>query len=120
MTGKERERRQMEARKQAIVEALPALEEVMRGSLFERAVKCGKSSCRCARGQEHPSTYLGVSLKGGKTVQITVPAQLRERVEGMVRNYAELWAGLEEISEINRQLLRKRLLERSPDAQPES
>ncbi|MFB3902422.1 MAG: DUF6788 family protein [Acidobacteriota bacterium] len=78
-----------------------------------------KSSCRCARGQEHPSTYLGVSLKGGKTAQITVPARLRERVEGMVHNYAEFWAALEEISEINRELLRKRLLESDPHAQSE-
>lgn len=116
MPSKERERRQLEARKQAIVEALPSLAEVMRGSLFERGVKCGKSACRCARGQEHPSTYLGVSLKGGKTVQITVPAPLLERVEGMVRNYSELWVALEEISAINRELLRKRLLERAPDA----
>lgn len=120
MPSKERERRQLEARKQAIVEALPCLAEVLRGSLFERGIRCGKSSCRCARGQEHPSTYLGVSLKGGKTVQITVPAQLLKRVEGMVRNYSELWVALEEISEINRQLLRKRLLQSDPHAKPES
>ncbi|MBI2821976.1 MAG: hypothetical protein HYX74_07105 [Acidobacteria bacterium] len=119
MRSKERERRQLEARKQAIVEALPSFAEVMRGSLFERGIKCGKSSCRCARGQEHASTYLGVSLKGGKTVQITVPAKLLERVEGMVRNYSEFWAAVEEISEINRQLLRKRLLESDPHAKPE-
>jgi hypothetical protein len=114
---KEEERRQLEARKQVLMEALPSLREVMRGSLFERGIRCGKSSCRCARGQEHPSTYLGVSLKGGKTVQITVPAQLVERVEEMVRNYSEVWAALEEISEINRQLLRKRLLEPDPHAE---
>jgi hypothetical protein len=119
MESKERELRQLEARKQAIVEALPSFAEVMRGSLFERGIRCGKSSCRCARGHEHPSTYLGVSLKGGKTVQITVPTRLLERVQGMVRNYSEFWAALEEISEINRQLLRKRLLESDPHAKPE-
>lgn len=119
MPSKQRKRRQLEARKQAIAVALPAFTEVMRGSLFERRIKCGKSSCRCLRGQEHLSTYLGVSLKGGKTVQITVPTKLRERVEGMVRNYSEVWAALEEISEINRQLLRERLLESDPHAKPE-
>jgi len=61
-----------------------------------------------------------VSLKGGKTAQITVPVRLLERVGGMVHNYAELWAALEEISEINRELLRKRLLESNPHAQPPS
>ena len=119
MESKEPELRQLEARKQAIIEALPSFAEVMRGSLFERGIRCGKSSCRCARGHEHPSTYLGVSLKGGKTVQITVPTRLLERVQGMVRNYSEFWAALEEISEINRQLLRKRLLESDPHAKSE-
>jgi hypothetical protein len=119
MRSKERERRQLEARKQAIIEALPSFAEILRGSLFERGIKCGKISCRCARGGEHPTTYVSVSLKGGQTVQITVPAKLRERVEGMVRNYAGFWAAVEEISEINRQLLRKRLLESDPHAKPE-
>jgi hypothetical protein len=31
-----------------------------------------------------------------------------------VKNYAKLWDALEQISEINRQLLRKRLLEPDP------
>jgi hypothetical protein len=119
MESNERELRQLEARKQAVVEALPSFAEVMRGSMFERSIKCGKSSCHCARGHEHRSTYLGVSLKGGKTIQITVPTRLLQRVAGMVRNYSEFWAAVEKISEINRELLRKRLLESDPDAKPE-
>jgi len=110
-----RERRQLEARKKAIVESLPPFAEMMRGSLVDRLIKCGKNSCRCAQGHKHPTIYLSVSFKAGKTVQITVPQNLLERVRGMVRNYSEFWAALEQISEINRQLLRKRLLE--PDQQ---
>lgn len=119
MRSDSRERRQLEARKQAIVESLPSFAEMMRGSLVDRLIRCGKSSCRCAQGYEHPITYLSVSFKAGKTVQITVPKNLLERVRGMVRNYSEFWEALEQISEINRQLLRKRLLEHDPQADDE-
>jgi hypothetical protein len=119
MRSDDRERRQLEARKQAIIESLPSFAEMMRGSLVERGIKCGKESCRCAQGHEHPTTYLSVSFKAGKTVQITVPKNLLERVRGMVRNYSEFWAALEQISEINRQMLRKRLLEGDPHADHE-
>ena len=114
MRSDDRERRKLEACKQAIVESLPPFAELMRGSLVDRMIKCGKRSCRCAQGHEHPTTYLSVSFKAGKTVQITVPKNLLERVRGMVRNYSKFWAALEQVSEINRQLLRRRLLEEDP------
>jgi len=89
---------------------------MVRGSIFERWIKCGKASCRCAQGQGHLTTYLSVSFKEGKTVQITVPRKLAPRVRMWVENYSAFWSALEEISEINRRLLRKRLLdERDPN-----
>ncbi len=106
-----REREQLEAHKRKIAASLPPFAEMVRGSVFERWIKCGKASCRCAQGQGHLTTYLSVSFKGGKTVQITVPKKLVPRVRRWVENYTELWSALEEISEINRRLLRKRLLE---------
>ena len=115
MKSNQRKRKELEERKQAIVASLPPFTEMVRGSLFERRVKCGKTSCRCAKGEEHPATYLGVSFKGGKTVQITVPKKLVSRVRKWVENYSEFWSALEQISEINRQLLRKRLLESDPN-----
>ena len=115
MKPNQRKRKELEERKQAIVASLPPFNEMVRGSLFERRVKCGKASCRCAKGGEHPATYLGVSFKGGKTVQITVPKKLVSQVRKWVENYSEFWSALEQISEINRQLLRKRLLESDPN-----
>jgi hypothetical protein len=115
MNSNERKRKELEGRKQTIVASLPPFAEMMRGSIFERRIKCGKASCRCGQGKGHPTTYLGVSFKGGKTVQITVPKKLASRVRKLVENYSEFWAALEQISEINRQLLRKRLLESDPN-----
>jgi hypothetical protein len=114
MKSDNRKRKELEVRKKAIVASLPPFTEMVRGSVFERWIKCGKASCRCAQGQGHPTTYLSVSFKGGKTVQITVPKNLVPLVRGWVKNYSEFWSALEKISEINRQLLRKRLLESDP------
>lgn len=108
------ERKKLEARKNAIAASVPAFEEIVRGSLFERTIKCGKPSCHCAQGQGHPVTYLSVTLEGGKTVQITVPKDLVPQVQRWVDNYSALWSALEEISEVNRQLLRSRLLKSAP------
>jgi hypothetical protein len=115
MKSTDRIRKELEERKQTITASLPPFAEMMRGSLFERQIKCGKASCRCAEGKGHPTTYLGVSFKGGKTVQITVPKKLVSRVRKWVENYSTFWSALEQISEINRQLLRKRLLESDPN-----
>ena len=115
MKSTDRIRKELEDRKQTIVASLPPFAEMMRGSLFERQIKCGKAPCHCAEGKGHPTTYLSVSFKGGKTVQITVPKKLVSRVRKWVENYSEFWSALEQISEINRQLLRKRLLESDPN-----
>ncbi len=115
MKSDERKRKELEDRKQKIVASLPPFTEMVRGSLFERRIKCGKASCRCAQEKGHPTTYLSVSFKGGKTVQITVPKKLVSRVRKLVENYSEFRSALEQISEINRQLLRKRLLESDPN-----
>lgn len=109
--------RALEARKTAVVKSLPSFGEMVRGSLFERQIKCGKASCRCAQGDGHPTTYLSVTFPAGKTVQITVPRKLLPRVRRWVQNYSDFWSALEQISEINRQLLRKRLLKPGPRGQ---
>ncbi len=118
MKSDDRKRKELMARKQAIIASLPPFTEMVRGSIFERRIKCGKASCRCAHGQGHPTTYLSVSFKEGKTVQITVPKNLVPKVRGWVKNYSEFWSALEQISEINRQLLRKRLLEPDSSERP--
>ncbi len=114
MKKHDRERKRLEERKKTIAASVPPFEEIVRGSLFERKIKCGKASCHCAQGQGHPVTYLSVTLKGGKTVQITVPKKLLPRVQRWVKNYSDFWSALEQVSEVNRQLLRKRLLDSEP------
>src|SRR5712692_416213 len=95
-------------RRRRVLRALPSLEEVVRGSMVERELRCGKPGCRCARGQLHSATYLSVTFAGGRTEQISLPADLVPLARRWVANYRAWWKVVEKISAINRQLLRAR------------
>jgi hypothetical protein len=77
-------------------------------------VRCGKPSCHCASGVGHRRAYLGVTFAGGRTEQITVPRHLIPLVRRWVANYQRWWRAIERVSEVNRRLLRERLLTSSP------
>jgi hypothetical protein len=92
-------------RRQRLLEKLPPLDEALRGSLVRRAIRCGKPSCRCTRGQLHAAVYLSVTHRGGRTEQISVPSHLVADVRDGIRVYAKWWEVLEKVSAINRDLL---------------
>jgi hypothetical protein len=85
---------------------LPPIEEVLRGSILERAVRCGQPNCRCASGALHTATVFTVSFPGGRTEQISLPTAVVPTVRGWVTNYQRWWAIIEKVSAINRDLLR--------------
>jgi hypothetical protein len=107
-------KRALVARRQDVVDHLPPFTEVIRGSLLDRRLRCGKRTCHCARGEGHRVWYLTVSFARGRTEQVTVPPALVPAVRRWVANYARWWEGLEEVSAINRELLRKRWLDAAP------
>jgi len=96
------------ARRGRVRGRLPPFEEIVRGSVFTRRMRCGKPSCRCARGALHHATYLGVSFAGGRTVQVSLPFALVPTARRWVANYQAWWRAIETVSEINRELLRRR------------
>jgi len=71
----------------------------LRGTLSERAAKCGKPGCHCAQGELHPSVYL-VQSHGGKPRQICVPKAWQERVRRAVGDYRRMQELIEEVSEL--------------------
>ena len=105
-------------RRRRILAQLPALEEVLRGSLVVRRLRCGKRGCHCADGDGHRATYLSVTLAGGRTEQISLPAALVPRVARGVANYHAWWAAIEKLSAINRDLIRQQ--RRKPAPPPRS
>src|SRR5258708_20875627 len=80
--------RQLERRRQ-VQERLPPLETIVRGSVFTRHLRCGKPTCRCARGRgaRHRATYLSVSFGGGRTFQITLSPAVATTAPRWVANY---------------------------------
>lgn len=101
---------QLLARRQQLLDDLPPLHEILRGSFFVRRRRCGKPSCRCARGPGHRTAVVGVTFADGSTAQVAVPPDLEPVARRWVRNYQRLWLGIERLSAINRELLRRRLV----------
>lgn len=103
-------RRQLEQRRAQLVREAPELAHLLRGTLFERTRRCGRPTCHCVEGEGHRTTYVGVTLAPGKAEQVTIPAELLPLASEWTDNYKRLWTLIEEVSAINRELLRRRLL----------
>ena len=99
-------------RRRRLLAQLPPLDEVLRGSLVERSVRCGKASCRCASGERHAAVSLSVTHRGGRTEQISVPRELVARVRTGLAVYQQWWNILEQVATVNRDLLRQRRAQR--------
>ena len=96
-------------RRQTLLRQLPPLKAVLRGSLIERYKRCGKPGCKCAEGPGHgPKYYLSVSRPGSRPRMDYVPQEVHAQAAAFVANYHRAREILEEISEINRELLRRR------------
>jgi hypothetical protein len=115
MKDMSRNRQQLEQRRQRLVRSLaPPLEQLLRGSLLRRSIRCGKPSCHCAEGEGHPVVCVGVSLPRGRTTQVSLPRELVPVARQWIGNYERLWKLIEEISAINRELLRQRWVDPAP------
>ena len=90
-----------------ILAKLPPLEEVLRGSVLVRFLRCGKPGCHCAEDEGHRATYLSVTLAGGRTEQISLPAELVPLARRGVAVYRAWWAAIEKLSAINRDQIRE-------------
>ena len=96
-------------RRNALVHRLPPLKSILRGSLIDRYKRCGKPGCKCADGPGHgPKYYLSVSYPGQRPQMDYVPQGDHQQITDFLANYHRARKILEEISEINRQLLRRR------------
>ena len=95
-------------RRARVLKTLPALEEVLRGSLLRREIRCGKPGCRCRKGPGHLLLCVTASFSGGRTQQVTVPRELAGTVKRWIENYRRYWRAIEEVSAINRRLLQLR------------
>jgi len=87
-----------ERRRRSRIAQLAHTSQLLRGTLSVRSLTCGKAHCCCTRGQPHISLYL-VQSQQGKPRQLYVAKGWEDRVRQAVKNYQELQALVEELSE---------------------
>jgi hypothetical protein len=105
----EKSTKALRQRQKALLKRLPPLQEILRGSLVERYKRCGKPGCKCANGPGHgPKYYLTVSFPKRPPEMVYVPETFQEKVKENLENYRKAKEIMEELSEINRELLRRR------------
>ena len=96
-------------RKAALLRRLAVPPDFLRASYVERFTTCGKTNCACAHGQKHgPFYYLVSGLARGNVLKflLKTPSQQQKGRQG-VAAYQDFWEGLEELSQINAELLRR-------------
>ena len=77
---------------QALLQGLVAERgPLIRGSFGTRARVCGSSTCRCARGERHVSSYL-TATDSGEVRQVHVPASEEAEVAAGVARYRRFFA----------------------------
>jgi hypothetical protein len=89
-----------------VLQRLPDLQEIVRGSLFKRTVRHREGCATCEAGDGHPVWVLTVGYPGGRTRQVSLRAEQVPQVRAWVANYRKSKAALEQICELNQQLLR--------------
>jgi len=89
----------------------PPLDEVLRGTLRRRYLRCGKPSCHCKKGRGHgPFLYLNVTLGVGRTRQITIDPGDWALALRYAKNYHRIREVLEAVSTLNRKLFEDRMV----------
>lgn len=96
-------------RKAALLRRLAIPSHFLRASYVQRFTTCGKANCACVQGRKHgPFYYLASGLSPGRVLKflLKTTAQQQHGQQG-VAVYQQLWEGLEELSQINAELLRR-------------
>jgi hypothetical protein len=96
-------------RKGLLLRQLRPPPELLRASYVEQFLTCGKPACPCHRGQKHgPYSYLILGLGAGhiRKFLLKTPAQQDQARRGTAA-YSQFVEGVEELSQINAELLRR-------------
>jgi hypothetical protein len=86
---------------------LLANEPFLRGSLTVRYRTCGKSYCRCQKGQKHPALYLHIR-NGDRWLQTYIPKALHDTARQWVETGQRIKRLVDRVSQHNLQVLLER------------
>jgi hypothetical protein len=96
-------------RKAALLRRLALPPQAIRASVVERFGTCGKSNCACHQGQKHgPYYYLTQCLAPGRVQKFLLKSEAdRQSAREATAAFNGFYEGLEELSQINTELLRR-------------
>jgi len=86
------------------IEAVFGRGPLVKGTVYEMARKCGKSSCACARGELHRSMVLSWSNKG-KTRLRSIPHERLMELRGKSEEYQRLRGARAKVAAISKKML---------------
>lgn len=89
-----------------LLRELPKFDNILRGTAFERFIKCGNKNCHCMTGKGHQVFCVGVTHSKTKTEQVTVPKELFIEAKKQIEDYDLSIEILNKISNANRKILR--------------
>jgi hypothetical protein len=96
---------QLENQRNALIEQLRSVGNLMRGSLVKTKVRCGRKGCVCETGEKHEKVHLSLTLQG-RTRGCYVGRGREEAVASLINEYQRAWHIIEQLTEINLELLR--------------
>ena len=96
-------------RKLALVRQLALPPQAIRASVVERFGTCGKARCVCHQGHKHgPYYYLTQCLAPGEVRKFLLKSTAEQQAARVATNaFNQFYDGLEELSQINTELLRR-------------
>lgn len=99
------DRRKLEQRRDALLAELRSLGNLMRGTIGEVGVKCGRPGCACAQGVKHRKVHLSVNLHG-RTQSCYLGHEREALVAPLITEYERAWCLINDLTAVNLALLR--------------
>ena len=99
------DRRRLERQRDAWLEQLRGLGNLMRGTVVEVGVQCGRAGCACARGEKHRKIHLAVNLQG-RSRGCYLGRERAEVVEPLIAEYERAWGLINALTAVNLALVR--------------
>ena len=101
----DRERKRLEQEREALVEQFRGLGNLMRGTVIQVGVKCGRAGCGCERGEKHRKVHLSVNL-GGRTRGCYLGREREPLVAPLIAEYQRAWRVINALTTVNLALVR--------------
>ena len=93
------------ARIQELAQVLQRRSPLLRGTVYENRVKCGKERCRCRRGELHKRWMLS-RREEGRTVLYKVPPEKREEWQRLTAEWRAYRKAVVEMKRSLREMIR--------------